>query len=180
MVSIMKDISIIIVNYRGWNRLTKCLEALNSFQGKSFNDEVIVVDNKSDDDTIYKIKEQFPKFRFISNGINGGFANGCNVGSRDATGEFLLFLNPDTVASESEIEKLLDTAKQNPDHSILSCRQVNENGKENIASGAFPNLFNLTGFQRAILRSWKPGNGNQKTEISFPDWISGSVILIRK
>ena len=102
----MIDLSIIIVCYKGWNRLTKCLEALNSFQSKGFNAEVIVVDNRSDDDSIFKIEEKFPKFRFIHNEINGGFANGCNLGSRYAEGDFFLFLNPDTVATESEIEKL--------------------------------------------------------------------------
>lgn len=176
----MADLSIIIVSYKGWERLTKCLEALNSFTGKNFSSEVIVVDNKSGDETIYKIEEQFSKFRFIHNEINGGFANGCNLGGKNARGEFLLFLNPDTVASESEVEKLLKTAKQNPAFSILSCRQVNENGRESIASGPFPQFFNLTGFQRAIFGNLKSEVGSQKSEVSFPDWISGSVVLIRK
>lgn len=176
----MIDLSIIIVCYKGWNRLTTCLEALNSFQSKGFNAEVIVVDNRSDDGSIFKIEEKFPKFRFIHNEINGGFANGCNLGSRYAEGDFFLFLNPDTVATESEIVKLINTAKQNPDYTILSCRQVNENGKESLASGIFPHLFNLTGFQRALFRNRKPEAGSRNPEISFPDWVSGSVVLIRK
>lgn len=169
----MTDLSIIIVSYKGWERLTKCLEALNSFTGKNFSTEVIVVDNRTDDETILKIEERFQKFRFIHNKINGGFANGCNLGGKNAGGEFLLFLNPDTVASESELEKLLNIAKQNPAFSILSCRQVNENGKECIVSGPFPQFFNLTGFQRAVF-------GRLTPEFSFPDWISGSVVMIRK
>ena len=167
----MTDLSIIIVCYKGWNRLTRCLEMLNSFQNKGFNSEVIVVDNRSDNGLIFKIEEQFPKFRFIHNEINGGFANGCNLGSRYAVGDFFLFLNPDTVAIESEIEKLLNTAKQNPDYTILSCRQVNENGKESIASGTFPHLFNLTGFQRALFKSRKPEAGSRKLVFltGYPD-----------
>jgi GT2 family glycosyltransferase len=176
----MTDLSIIIVSYKGWLSLTKCLEALNSFTGKNFTAEVIVVDNRSDDGIIFKIVEQFPKFRIIHNKINGGFANGCNLGSKNATGEFLLFLNPDTVATESEAEKLLLTAKQNPSFTILSCRQVNEKGKESIASGQFPKLLNLTGFQRAIFGHLIHDNRSTRPEISFPDWISGSVFLIRR
>jgi GT2 family glycosyltransferase len=180
----MADLSIIIVSYKGWERLTKCLEALKSFTGKNFSIEVIVVDNKSGDETIYKIEKQFSKFRFIHNEINGGFANGCNLGSKSAAGEFILFLNPDTVASESEVEKLLNIAKQNPAFSILSCRQVNENRKECIVSGPFPQFFNLTGFQKAIFGKRKSGRISEKTDqeakLLFPDWISGSVVLIRK
>ena len=176
----MTDLSIIIVCFKGWERLNKCLEALNSFKGENFRAEVIVVDNKSDDDTINKIEIRFPKFRFIYNKINGGFANGCNLGAGNASGEFLLFLNPDTVASESEIEKLLNIAKQNPEFAILSCRQVNEKGKESVAYGPFPSMFNLTGFQRAIFGNRMSELRRQTPEVSFPDWISGSVVLIRQ
>jgi hypothetical protein len=176
----MTDLSIIIVCFKGWERLNKCLEALNSFKGENFRVEVIVVDNKSDDDTINKTEIRFPKFRFIYNKINGGFANGCNLGAGNASGEFLLFLNPDTVASESEIEKLLNTAKQNPEFAILSCKQVNEKGKESVAYGPFPSMFNLTGFQRAIFGNRMSELRRQTPEVSFPDWISGSVVLIRQ
>jgi GT2 family glycosyltransferase len=195
----MTDLSIIVVCYKGWERLASCLEALNSFSGRSFSFEVIVVDNNSGDDTIYKIEKRFPRFKFIFNTVNGGFANGCNLGGKNASGEYLLFLNPDTVASEDELEKLLISARQNPSCAILSCRQVNRNGKENIVSGDFPKLTNLTGFERALFgrrksedKSLKPvaaprspvdGSrmpvaGHQSPDIVYPDWISGSVVLI--
>ncbi len=176
----MTDLSIIIVSYKGWDRLTKCLKSLDSFTGGKFSTEVIIVDNRSDDDTLCNIEEQFSKFRFIHNQINGGFANGCNIGAKNASGEFLLFLNPDTIASESELKKLIGAARQNPAFSIMSCRQINEKGKESIASGPFPQLFNLTGFQRALFRRLMPVPRYLTPDISFPDWISGSVILIRK
>ena len=175
----MTDLSIIIVCHKGWERLNKCLEALDSFTGESFKTEVIIVDNNSDDDQIYDTKIRFPKFRFIYNKINGGFANGCNLGALNASGEFILFLNPDTVATESEIGNLLRTAEQNPEFKIVSCRQVNNNGKENIVYGPFPNIFNLTGFQRAIFGNRMSEVRGPKSEVSFPDWISGSVILIK-
>jgi len=176
----MKVLSIIIVAYKGWARLNKCLEALDSFAGSTFKSEVIVVDNKSEDETIYKLVKRFSKFRFIHNNINGGFANGCNLGSKSATGDFLLFLNPDTVASESELEKLLNVARKNPSFGIVSCRQVNERSKVSIASGPFPGMFNLTGLQRAIFKGRQARGDRRQEEINFPDWVSGSVIMIRK
>lgn len=175
----MTDLSVIIVCYKGWDRLIKCLEALDKYSGKNFKTEIIIVDNKSDDETIHKIEERFPGFRFIFNHVNGGFANGCNLGAKNAVGEFLLFLNPDTVAAETEVEKLLTEAQQNRDFGIVSCRQINEKGKVSIASGSFPSLFNLTGFQRAIFPSKQSEIQNPKSEISYPDWVSGSVILMR-
>jgi GT2 family glycosyltransferase len=175
----MTDLSIIVVCYKGWPRLYKCLEALNSFTGATFSTEVIVVDNKSEDKEILKIEKQFSKFRFIYNEINGGFANGSNLGARNASGDFILFLNPDTVAGEAEIEKLLSIAKQNNSCTVVSCKQLSEKGRESVAYGQFPDLFNLTGFQRAIFRSFRPQTMNPLPDISYPDWISGSVVLIR-
>jgi GT2 family glycosyltransferase len=185
----MTDLSIIIVCYKGWERLNKCLDALATFSGMNFKTEVIVVDNQSGEEELFKTRDRFPKFKFVYNEINGGFANGCNLGAKNAEGEYLLFLNPDTVASESELENLLLAAKQNRDFTIVSCRQINESGKESIAYSQFPSLFNLTGFQRAIFghrktqteSGAKEGQALPKYEpgISFPDWISGSVIMIK-
>jgi GT2 family glycosyltransferase len=176
----MIDLSIIIVCYKGWERLKKCLDSLNSFTGEDFSKEVIVVDNRSDDDTIYRIEKEYPGFRFIYNSVNGGYSNGCNLGAENASGEFILILNPDTVASESEVEKLLITARQNLSFALLSCRQVNESGKESIASGPFPHFFNLTGLQRALFGKREKEAGNQKSQYCYPDWVSGSVMLLRK
>jgi GT2 family glycosyltransferase len=175
----MTELSIVIVCHKGWERLYKCLEALDMFSGENLKTEVIVVDNKSDDTTIDEIEKHFTKFRFIHNEVNGGFGNGCNLGARNAGGEYILFLNPDTVASESALERLVGISRQNPEFSILSCKQVNEKGKESVASGTFPSMFNLTGFQRAVFRRPASRISDLTPDISFPDWISGSVILIR-
>jgi GT2 family glycosyltransferase len=176
----MIDVSIIVVCYKGWGRLTKCLESIDAFTEKNISSEVIVVDNKSEDAAIEGIKVKFPRFRFIENEVNGGFGNGNNLGSMSATGEYLLFLNPDTVASEAAIEKLVETARKNPSYGIVSCSQVNERGKGSIATGPFPDLFNLTGFQRALFGRLRAEGRRLKEETEFPDWVSGSVILIRR
>ena len=83
----MKDLTVIIVSYKGWERLCKCLDSLKKFTGNIFSFEVIVVDNSSDE-TINEIERRYPQFRFISNPVNGGFGNGCNLGAQNAGGEF--------------------------------------------------------------------------------------------
>src|SRR5664279_1787870 len=161
----MKDLSIVIVSFRGWSRLIKCLGSLEVFTGNIIKTEVIVVDNKSEDTTILNIEKRFPKFRFVYNTVNGGYANGCNLGAKYAAGEFILFLNPDTIALETEVEKLLIIARQNPEFGIVSCRQVNEKGKECVVYGTFPSLFNLTGLQRAIFRPRAPRSESNRPYI---------------
>jgi len=161
------DLSVIIVCYKGWERLSKCLESLDAFINGNFSMEVIVVDNNSGDGIINELENRFRRFRFLRNNINGGYAYGCNKGAAEAIGDFLLILNPDTVVRETEIEKLLANAMSHPEYYILSCRQVNEKGKESRAAGRFPALS----LSNLLIRE-------QDNGISFPDWVSGSLMLI--
>ena len=178
------DLSIIIVNYRGWKRLRECLDALVSFSDRVFKSEVIIVDNDSADGKLDEFKSVYPNFVFILNKGNGGFANGCNLGSTLAKGDYLLFLNPDTVASETEVAKLIERAKENPQNYISSCHQVNENGKVSKAFGFFPGFGTLTGFGRVIYRSLNKNKikerKQEKDNAVTVDWVSGSVMLIKK
>jgi GT2 family glycosyltransferase len=113
-------------------------------------------------------KKGFPGFRFIHNNVNGGYSNGCNLGCSNATGDYFLILNPDTVTREEMINKLLDAARSNLSYYIISCRQVREDGKEGKSSGSFP-----------WEKQKKELKGNQK-EVTFPDWISGSVMMMHR
>jgi GT2 family glycosyltransferase len=178
------DLSIIIVNYRGWKRLRECLNGLASFSGKLLRIEVIIVDNNSSDGVIDEFRSDFPEFVFIINRVNGGFANGCNLGSNKATGNYFLFLNPDTIASESDVEKLLERAEKYPENFISSCRQVNEKGKESMAFGLFHGFGTLTGsgraFYRLIFRKKVADKTQERDNKISPDWVSGSVMMIKK
>jgi hypothetical protein len=180
----MPDLSIIIVSYKGYERLRQCLDSLNSFTGKKLSTEVIIVNNSPGDEAINGFNGLYPGFRFISNEINGGYAHGCNKGVSFASGRFILILNPDTVATEGAVEELMRIAESNPGFMITSCRQVNEKGRESIAWGPFPDFSNLTGFLRAVFRSGYQGQQKTKEgfskDIFFPDWISGSVVLLSR
>lgn len=180
----MPELSIIIVSYRGHERLRQCLESLKSFRGINLSTEIIIVNNCPGDEAISILEKQLPGFRFINNEINGGYANGCNKGASYAAGEFILILNPDTVVTEGALVELVMTAKSNPGFVITSCRQLNEKGSESIAWGPFPEFSNLTGFMRSLFRSGYQSQKRVKegfpSDIFFPDWISGSVMIISK
>lgn len=178
------DLSIIIVSYRGWAHLKECLDSLASFTGTSFRCEVIIVDNNSSDGVIDEFKLNYPEFKFIINDINGGFANGCNLGSAAAKGDYFLFLNPDTIATETEIGKLLERAKGDPENYISSGNQVNKNGEGKNRFGLFPEFGTLTGSGRAVYRFLNKkkiaGRINAANNVIHPDWVSGSIMMIKK
>ena len=93
--------SVVTVAYRAGDQLTRCLSALAELDPDV---EVIVVDNGAAGDEIERAREAGVKV--VSTGENLGFAGGCNLGAREATGDVLVFLNPDTVIGERAISSL--------------------------------------------------------------------------
>ena len=179
----MTELSIIIVSYKGYKRLKQCLDSLAAFSGENLETGVIVVNNCPNDDEFRALLQNYPSFQTVENSINGGYGNGCNLGATLASGAFYLILNPDTVVTEAAIIELVNVLKSYPELTAVSCRQVNERGKECVAWGPFPNYNNLTGTMRKIFSSGYESQIKYKEgfpkEIFFPDWISGSIILMR-
>lgn len=88
------DVSIIIVNYNTAALLQACLTSVQSQTGATF--EVFVVDNASADDSVARVKKNFPWVDLIESPVNLGFAKANNMAINRATGRYLYFLNPDT------------------------------------------------------------------------------------
>lgn len=178
----MLKLSVIIVNYRGWEPLERCLYSLACLINASFNSEVIVVDNNSADGKLEPFSKQFPSVRFIENTGNFGFSNGNNLGARNSTGEYILFLNPDTVVSLPALNSMLEYLENHKESMVVSCQQENQSGKDENPFGIFPSFKSLTGISRAIFRILSPKK-QLKTQcpdhpVIFPDWVSGSLIFM--
>lgn len=108
----MKDkISIIIVNWNGKRWLKKCLDSLISQSYK--NIEIIVVDNKSTDNSVEYIKQRYPNVIIIKSFKNLGFAGGNNLGIQKASGDFILMMNNDTWVKPNFVEKIINFYKKN-------------------------------------------------------------------
>ena len=103
------ELSIVIVNYRGWRHLKECLQILTSFPSLNNWFEVIVVDNYSDDNRLTEFISLFKQVRFIENCGNSGFSHGCNVGAANSKGDFILFLNADIIISEQTLFELVNS-----------------------------------------------------------------------
>jgi GT2 family glycosyltransferase len=177
------DLSIIIVNYKSWSVLTECLDSFVQYTPK-LNYEIIVVDNDSQDGEIEPFSKKYPKITFIKNTGNNGFAHGCNLGADNSRGKYLLFLNPDTVLTNSTaIDELFNFAPHNPDGGITSCRRINPKGKPEREM-AFASPWLIISWIRAIYKLVNKAKIRKKFPedkmIWHPDWIAGSVVLIEK
>ena len=177
------DLSIIIVNYKCWEVLARCLESFIKYK-PHISYEIIVVDNDSQDGKFSNFKQQFHEIKLIANKGNYGFSSGCNLGADNANGEFLLFLNPDvTLTNSAAIDDMLSFAKANTDVGITSCRTLYPNGKREREI-AFLSPWLTIGWLRALYKlalSRKIANKfPENKNIWYPEWVAGSVILIQR
>lgn len=180
MNKILPQLSIIIVNYRGWQPLGRLLAALEQIDQEDLYLETVVVDNCSDDGKWEAFTQQFTKPIFIKNSGNHGFAHGCNVGAKNATSSLLLFLNPDTLPTLKALNELA-TAYHKSDFAILSCRQSLKGEYKPLI---FPKLSTLTGLQRSIYRLLNKEEIAAKScgenGIARPDFVIGSIVMVSR
>jgi GT2 family glycosyltransferase len=93
IASALVRISVVIVTFNNADTLGDSLSLLAG-QLRA-EDEVIVVDNASSDDSAGVAESSLPDATVVRNTRNAGFAAGCNLGAERARGELLVFLNPD-------------------------------------------------------------------------------------
>ena len=91
--------------------------------------EIIVIDNLSKDDSCEMVKRQFPKVKLIENSENYGFSKGNNIAVKQAQGEYICILNPDTVVTEDTFTALLEFSEEQKNMGIVGCRLVNGQGQ---------------------------------------------------
>ena len=151
------QLSVIIVNYNVKYFLEQCLHSVLK-ACRNIDSEIIVADNNSTDGSRAYLEDNFPAVKFIWNSDNIGFAKANNLAFEKAKGEFILFLNPDTLLAEDSIEKCMQFFKMHKKIGALGIHMVDGSGnflKE--SKRAFPSpltsLFKLSGLARMFPRS---------------------------
>ena len=109
--------SVVIVAYRAGPALLRCLDSLSGQDGLI---ETIVVDNGGGGPEIERVRE-IEAVRLVEPAENVGFAAGCNLGAREARGDVLVFLNPDTIVADRALAQL-ELAVDDPSVGIAMAR----------------------------------------------------------
>lgn len=118
----------IIVNYDVKYFLEQCLYSVLKSK-TTFDFEIIVVDNNSTDGSIEYLKPKFPQINFITNKTNIGFGKACNEGFEASKGEYILFLNPDTIVAEDSFQKCIEFFETHSDCGALGVKMIDGAGK---------------------------------------------------
>ena len=122
-------LSIVIVNYKSESLILDCLRSISAYT-KNTSYEVIVIDNSFIKEKNKDVLNEFPSTIWKDLGYNAGFSIANNEGINLATGEFILFLNADTLLIDESIEKALIHLQSNPQNVAVGAIQIDVHGNQ--------------------------------------------------
>jgi GT2 family glycosyltransferase len=150
--------------------------------------EIIVIDNNSNDHSSEMIETEFPSVTLIKNSVNLGFAAANNQGIEIASGDFLLFLNPDTVVMDGAIDRVFEWLSARPTVGCVGCQVWESTTKIQRTCFQDPSPLNLflieVGMQRLAYKVGLPWNpeysGWDRQSEREVDVVSGMFMMIPK
>jgi GT2 family glycosyltransferase len=136
------DVSIILVNWNCGKMIVDCVESLTQTI-KNHSYEIIIVDNKSKDNSLRLLKKKFGnKLIYIENKKNNYFAKANNQGYRVSSGEYIFILNPDTIATGGSIDRMMDFIRSSKEE-VLTCTLLNKDGSIQYLHRSFPSFIKI-------------------------------------
>jgi len=115
------DLSVIIVSWNVKPLLQKCLKSIFDFTtGIDF--DVIVIDNASKDDSVQMVAQEFPQVNLIASNKNLGFAKANNLGLEHASGNYILFMNPDMELVENSFKEMINLMANDNQIGLATCQ----------------------------------------------------------
>lgn len=141
-------LSIVIVAYQSRDEIGPCLASLPQvLAGREV--EVIVVDNSPGDGAGEIVRRDFSWVTYVAAERNLGFGRANNLGYARSRGEFILFLNPDTVCNSIALAQCVARLEADPEIGLISPKLVRADGTMDLACRrSIPTLWD--GFCRAV------------------------------
>ncbi|MBR3568999.1 MAG: glycosyltransferase family 2 protein [Salinivirgaceae bacterium] len=182
------QVSVIIVNYKNPPLILQCVKSILQYE-KTVDYEIIVVDNDSQDDTEQQLRAICPNLKWIQMGYNSGFGRANNAGTRIAKGDFILFLNADTILIEPVFEKMATRLAVEPKIGAVGCRLLNSDKSLQLSYHNGDCFFRKLWWRNplAIKLGFSRRNEFDKSRIvakhnhnHLTRWICGTAVMMRR
>ena len=170
----IKKVSIISINY---NQAEVTCEMLSSLQKLTYpNVEIIVIDNGSPTDPTQIITSSFPDIKYIRSNHNLGFAGGNNLGIKNSTGDYIMFLNNDTEVDPGFLEPLVQLFESNPYAGLASSKILYHNSDDVIQYAGSTSINPFTGRNKRI--GFMEKDSGQYESIRETDLGHGAAMMV--
>ena len=182
------DVSIVIINYRTPDLTKACIHSIEEvLKTSSYSYEVILVDNFSNDGKFEELKKlENDRVHVYESPRNGGFGYGNNWGVARSCGEYVFFLNSDTILYPAVFEEMLGYMKSNAKVGAMTCYMEDGQKAPLVVTHSFENTKTL--FLQTIVKPLTPKFLQRKRAALYQakrvdsvvscDWISGAAMLM--
>jgi GT2 family glycosyltransferase len=177
------EVTVSIVSFNTRELLAACLRSVFGCVGITF--EVHVVDNGSSDGSAELVARDFPQVRLTRSAQNRGFAAANNCVIREASGEYVLLLNPDTVVLPTTIANMVEFMRSRGEVGICGPKILFGDGRFQSCGYQFPTLMSELRLSSKLDKLLRRLIGDAPTlrRATSPfeaDWVDGACFLIRR
>ena len=171
------ELSFITVNYNG---VTDTIELINCIQSvvHSIAYEIIVVDNGSTANEAEQLRNLFPTVKCIRSETNLGFAGGNNLGIERAEGDYLFFINNDTLIEDDNLSHLIERLASNPTWGASSPKICFNQSPRLIQYAGFTSLSRITLRNKGI--GFKEKNSKKYNNAQPTPYLHGAAMLVKR
>jgi N-acetylglucosaminyl-diphospho-decaprenol L-rhamnosyltransferase len=149
-------LTVLTITWNGWADTRRCLQSVVDSTHPA--DEIVVIDNGSQDGTPAHIERLFPHVKVVRNVENAGHTRAVNQGLALATADYVLLLDSDTELAPNAIALLLQYLEQHPEVGIVAPRTYNTDGSVQLSARRFPGAINGLFGRQSLLTRWFPNN----------------------
>ena len=168
----LMKLSVIIVSYENCEILRDCLESIKKFNDLKDEVEIIISDNSITKNVYEMVKKDYPEIQIIKNN-NIGFGPANNRAVDISGGEYLLFLNPDTILLEPIFQFAVDKFEQQSNLALFGIKLMNVNG---TANNSFFAMDNYTLSWTILMKAFSKFD----IYIDGKMYIAGADLFVRK
>jgi GT2 family glycosyltransferase len=186
MRSVEAPVTVLIVNYKVYDELAGCLEALAA-DPDGLHAEVVVVDHDTDEARLRATLRHHPRAVGVARHDNRGFAAGINEAAARAATDLLLILNPDTRLRPGALRAMIDYLERHAEVVAVGPKVVSTDSSVQHTGRSFPTaLTGLFGRTTMLTRLWPDNPVSRRNltsatvdDASEVDWVAGTCVLIR-
>lgn len=184
--TVLISVSVITVTHNHASYIGRCLDALVP-EVERVGGEVIVVDNRSDDDSA-AIARQYPSVKLHINKNRQGFSANNNFGMALANSPYLLLLNPDTEVQPGALETLTQFMNSHPTVGMCGAQLLFPDGTIQPSPRRFPTFASVLARRTPLRVFLRHSTLNQRhlmqdldhSQIQAVDWLLGACMFIRR
>ena len=181
-------ISVIVVSYNSWPYVGSCIASLYDHPPTVSPFEVILIDNASSDGTVEHVDATFPQVRVIASQSNDGYGVAVNRAMKHATGDHLVFLNPDCEITPGSLDTMVHLLDASAQVGVVGPRLVLPNGETQPSGRRFPSpskvLLEVLRLHKLRSANWRAdhllGTYWDQSTTRRVDWVSGACHVLSR